>query len=79
MTNKLKGIPLNPYNVNWWLSFLQDRMQKVVKNNVICDWKHVNKGTTQGRMGNPYLLSIFPNDLEISMGGETVCIKYADD
>lgn len=38
-------------------------MQRVVKNNVICDWKHVNKGTTQGRMSSPYLLSIFPNDL----------------
>ena len=50
-------------------------MQRVVKNNVICDWKHVNKGTTKGRMSSPYLLSIFPNDLEISMGGETVCIK----
>lgn len=54
-------------------------MQRVVKNNVICDWKHVNKGTTKGRMSSPYLLSIFPNDLEISMGGETICIKYADD
>ena len=54
-------------------------MQRVVKNNVICDWKHVSKGTTQGRMSSPYLLSIFPNDLEISMGGETICIKYADD
>ena len=51
-------------------------MQRVVKNNVICDWKHVNKGTTQGRMSSPYLLSIFPNDLEISMGGETICIKF---
>ena len=45
-------------------------MQRVVKNNLICDWKHVNKGTTQGRMSSPYLLSIFPNDLEISMGGK---------
>ena len=30
-------------------------------------------------MSSPCLLSIFPNDLEISMGGETICIKYADD
>ena len=35
MTNKLKDIPLNPYNVNWWLSFLQDRIQRVAKNNVL--------------------------------------------
>ena len=31
MTNKLKDITLNPYNVNWWLSFVQDRMQRVVE------------------------------------------------
>ena len=37
-----------------------------------CDWKHVSKGTIQGSMSGPYLFSIFLNDLEMSMGGETV-------
>ena len=50
-------------------------MQRVVYNNVICDWKHVNKGTTKGSVSRPYLFS----DLQINMGGETVCFKYADD
>jgi len=48
-------------------------------NKVICDWKHVNKGATQGSMSGPYLISIFLNDLEMSMGGKTVCFNYADD
>lgn len=54
-------------------------MQRVVYNNVICDWKHINKSTTNGNVSRPYLFSIFLNDLEITMGGETVCFKYADD
>ena len=48
-------------------------MQSVVYNKVICDWRHVNKGTTQGRANGSYLLIfIFLNDLEINVGGETV-------
>ena len=54
-------------------------MQRVVYNNVICDWKHVNKGTTKGSVSRPYLFSIFLSDLQINMGGETVYFKYADD
>ena len=55
LANKLKNIPLNPYIVKWWLNFLQDRMQRVVYNNVICDWKQINKGTIQGSVSGPYL------------------------
>ena len=48
LAKKLKYIPLSPYIVNWLLNFLRDRMQRVVYNNFTCDWKQVNKGSTQG-------------------------------
>ena len=54
-------------------------MQRVVYNNVICDWQQINKGTIQGSVSGPYLFSIYLNDLEISIGEETICFKYADD
>ena len=39
----------------------------------------VNKGTTQGSVSGPHLFTIFLNDLEISLNGKDILIKYADD
>ena len=44
---KLK-VHLNPYLVNWYLSFLMDRKQRLIFKGVIYKWHNVNKGTTQG-------------------------------
>ena len=37
-------------------------------NNFECDWKPVNKGTTQGSVSGRYLFNIFLNDLNITLG-----------
>ena len=51
-----KLLPLNPYILNWYLSFLNDRRQRVVCNSIACDWISVNKGATQGSVSGPYLI-----------------------
>ena len=33
-------------------------MQRIVYNNVIWDWKQVNKGTIQRRVSGPYIFNI---------------------
>ena len=45
---KLKALHLNPYLVNWYLSFLMDRKQTPIFKAVIYKWHKVNKGITQG-------------------------------
>ena len=72
LSMKLKSLPLNPYIVNWWLCFLCDRKQRIVHSNVVCDWRSVNMGTTQGSVSGPYLFAIFLNDLDIKIGLESV-------
>ena len=67
LANKLKKLPLNPYITNWYLNFLKDRKQRVCRNNFECDWKPVNKGTTQGSFSGRYLFNIFLNDLNITL------------
>ena len=58
---------------------MRDRKQTVIFGSSVCDWKTVNKGTTQGSVSGPYLFNIFLNDLEIKLGNETLGFKYADD
>ena len=79
LVEKVKQCPLNPYIVNWLISFLSDRKQRVVCNNTVCEWKYVNRGTTQGSVNGPYLFSLFLDDLDINNNDDTALIKYADD
>ena len=79
LASKLKEFPLNPYIINWCVSFLKDRNQRICYNNFECDWKPVNKGTTQGSVSGPYLFNIFLNDLNIDLDNQAVLFKYADD
>ena len=79
LVEKVKQCPLNPYIVNWFISFLSDRKQRVVCNNTVCEWKYVNCGTTQGSVNGPYLFSLFLDDLDINNNDDTALIKYADD
>ena len=79
LVEKLKNSPLNPYIVNWFVSFLANRRQRVIYNGVLSEWKEVNKGTTQGSVSGPYLFNIFINDLELEDHEETSLTKYADD
>ena len=79
LAEKLKSLTLNPYIITWWLGFLRDRKQRVIFGSFVCNWKTVNKGTTQGSVSGPYFFNIFLNDLEIKLGNETLGFKYADD
>ena len=76
---KLKATGLNPYLVNWYLDFLKDRKQRIMHNGIVCEWKMVNKGITQGSVSGPHLLNLFVNDLTIEEENKTALDKYADD
>ena len=74
----IQRIALNPCILNWYLSFLKGRQQKVI-NGFVGEWKVVNRGTTQGSVSGPHLFSIFLNDLKVDLLDEPILVKYADD
>ena len=80
LIEKLTQSPLNPYIVNWYVSFLSDGKQRVVYHNAVCDWNDVNRGTTQGSVSGPYLFSLFLNGLDVTQDcQDSDLTKYADD
>ena len=79
LVEKLKHSALDLFIVNWYVNFLACRKQRVIFNNLTCQWKIVNKGTTQRSVSGPYLFNIFLNDLEIDGYKDISLFKYADD
>lgn len=79
LSDKLKALSLNPYIINWYLSFLRNRNQRLVFGGSSYCWYNVNKGTTQGSVGGPYLFNLFINDLDLVNCPDASLSKYADD
>ena len=65
--------------VNWYISFLSDRKQRLVYNGTVCDWMIISKGTTQGSVSRLHLLNLFLDDLETDSNLDDVSmVKYAN-
>ena len=79
LSYKLMDVPLNPFIINWYLSFLESRQQCIIYNSFQGQCQCLNRGTTQGSVSGPYLFSIFINDLEISIDNHPALFKYTDD
>ena len=79
LSSKLRQLPLNPLSVNWYLSFLEKRQQRVVYNGFEGQWREVKMGTTQASVSGPCLFNAFINDLEINLEDRPALFNYADD
>lgn len=77
--SKLKALGINPYIVNWIISFLSGRQQRVVVDGVTTNFLDINRGVPQGTVLGPLLFSILVNDIVVVNPSRNLLIKYADD
>ena len=70
---------VNPYIINWIISFLNNRKQRVVVDGLTMEFVNINRGVPQGSVLGPFLFSIMVNDIVAVNPRKTLPIKFADD
>ena len=59
LCSKLKQVNINPYIINWLISFLDHRKQRVVLDGYSTEYVSINRDVPQGIVLGPVLFSIF--------------------
>ena len=79
LCSKLKQVNINPYIINWLISFLDHRKQRVVVDGYSTEYVSINRGVPQGTVLGPVLFSIFINDIKAVNTDRNLLVKFADD
>ena len=74
---KLKSLGIGGSLLQWFESYLQDRMQCVVLEGQSSEWRKLHSGVPQGSVLEPLLFLVYIND--ITDGLEAMLFVYADD
>ena len=75
---KVKKLPINPYVVNWLISFLENRIQRVMVDGIATEYLYINRGVPQGTVLGPVLFSIMVDDIKTADPSNAL-VKFADD
>ena len=75
----MKQVNINPYVINWLISFLDHRKQRVVVDGYSTEYVSINRGVPQGTVLGPVLFSIFINDIKAINTDKNRLVKFADD
>ena len=79
LINKLKAHSVDGNLLQWILSWLTDRQQRVVINGKASSWNDVLSGVPQGSVLGPLCFIVFINDIDGVAGLVNIILKFADD
>ena len=77
--NKLMSLNIDPYVINWIVSFLNNRKQRVVVDGFVIEFASINRGVPQGTVLWLIFFSVMVNDRRPVYPERNLLLKYADD
>lgn len=77
LLQELLAVGINQAALDWFTSYLCDRKQRVIYQDVTTNYKEVTRGVPQGSCLSPLLFNIFVRDLPLNSDGFTT--QFADD
>ena len=75
---KLKSTSINPYIINWIISLLINRRQRVVVDDIETEYVDISRGVPQGTVLGPFLFSLMVNDIIIKDPYSNLLVKFPD-
>ena len=75
----MKQVNINPYIINWLISFLDHRKQRVIVDGYSTEYVSINSSVPQGTVLGPVLFSIFINYIKAVNTDKNLLVKFADD
>lgn len=69
---------INPYILNWLISFINNRKQRVVVDNITTEFIDITRGVPQGMVLGTILFSLMINDIK-PFSSSSLLVKFADD
>ena len=78
LVSKLRDVDINPYILNWLNSFISNRKQRVLVDNITTEFIDITRGVPQGTVLGPILFSLMINDIK-PFSPSSLLVKFADD
>ena len=77
LITKLRSIGVEGNLLDWFISYLSCRKQRVIIEGVHSDWRNIEAGVSLGLVLGPLLFLIYINDLPTTISSN--CFLFADD
>ena len=74
--DKLKSTNINPYIINWIISFLDSPKQRGAVDSAVTAFVVINRGVPQSTVLGPTLFSIVVNDIAAVSPMDNLLVKY---
>lgn len=77
VSDKLKATGINPYVINWIITFLNHWKQRLILYGIV-EFIDINRGIPQATVLGPTIFSLVDNDIQLADPRDDPMVKFAD-